>query len=190
MAAQSRPETVCVGVIVGAQGVRGAVRVKSFTADPLDVAAYGPVSDEQGKRSFRLKVVGEAKGVVICTIAGVTDRDAAEALKGVTLHVDRASLPEPEEDEFYHADLIGLAAELSDGSPFGRVRGIYDFGAGDVIEIGRNDGTVIMLPFTKAVVPMVDVKAGRLVVEPPPEVEAKPEGGAEEAGEEEGEDGR
>ncbi len=168
-------ERVCVGVIVGAHGVRGAVRIKAFTEDPAAVAAYGPVEDEEGRR-FRIKVVGIAKGVVTATLAGVDDRNAAEALKGARLYVARAALPAAEEDEYYHSDLIGLRAEYEDGSVFGTVRGVFDFGAGDVLELGLPDGRVEMLPFTRVVVPVVDVKAGRLVVVPPAVADAREEG--------------
>lgn len=159
---------VCVGAVAGVHGVRGAVRIKTFTAVPADVAAYGPVEDEAGTRRFRLQVVGERGGMVIATLSGVTDRDVAEALKGLRLYVDRSALPAPEEDEFYHADLIGLAVETTDGIPFGTVRALHDFGAGDVIEIVPvGAGTPVVLPFTREVVPVVDLAAGRIVVDPP-----------------------
>src|SRR3712207_828538 len=135
-----------LGVIVGAQGVRGAMRVKSFTAAPEDVAAYGPVEDETGARRFSLRVVGASRGAVIAKVSGVEDRDAAEALKGTRLFVARSSLPPPDEEEFYHADLLGLEAVLRDGKSFGRVRAVHDFGAGDSLELERPDGTTLLLP--------------------------------------------
>jgi 16S rRNA processing protein RimM len=157
---------LCVGIITGAQGVRGAVRIKSFTAVPEDVAAYGPVADEAGQREFALRPVGRAKGVVIATIAGVADRDAAERLKGVRLYVARDKLPAPGEEEYYHADLIGLAAVLRDGTPLGRVRAVHEYGAGDSLEVASESGVTVMVPFTRAAVPEVDLAAGRLVIEP------------------------
>lgn len=166
-------DRVCVGVVVGAHGVRGSLRVKPFTEDPAAVAAYGSVEDEAGERRFRLKVTGLAKGVVTVTAHGVADRDAAEALKGTRLYVARSRLPAPEEDEFYYSDLVGLAAELADGTALGTVKGVFDFGAGDVIELALADGRTEMLPFTRVVVPVVDVAAGRLVVVPPAVVEAR-----------------
>jgi 16S rRNA processing protein RimM len=158
---------VCVGVVTGAHGVRGAVRVKSFTAEPEDVAVYGPVEDERGDRRFTLRLVGNAKGVLIAQIAGIEDRNAAEALRGLRLYLPREALPPPGEEEYYHADLIGLAAALADGTPVGTVRAVHDFGAGDTLEIDRAAGQPVMVPFTRAVVPVVDIEGGRLVLDPP-----------------------
>lgn len=167
----SATERLCLGVITGAHGVRGQVRVKSFTRDPSDLCAYGPLTDAAG-RPIGLSLVGSAKGVLIARVEGVADRDAAEALKGVELHVERAALPEPEEDEFYHADLVGMAAVLPDGTAYGVVRAVHDFGAGPVLEIRREDGSETMLAFTRETAPEVDVAAGRLTVDPPAEIEA------------------
>jgi 16S rRNA processing protein RimM len=156
---------ICLGVIVGAQGIKGDVRIKSFTADPGDVGAYGLLSDQPGTRSFRVTVRSLTKGAVVAKVEGVADRNAAEALKGTALYVDRERLPEPEdEDTFYHADLIGLRAEAPDGVPLGRVEAVFDHGAGDVLDIRQTDGRTVSVPFTKAVVPQVDVTAGRIVV--------------------------
>jgi 16S rRNA processing protein RimM len=152
---------VCVAAIAGAHGVRGLVRLKAFTEDPDTVGDLGPLSDEAGERSFQVTVVGHAKGVVLAQLTGVEDRDRAQALKGVRLYAERAALPALEDEEtFYHADLIGLAVEDRAGRPLGRVRALHDFGAGDLIEI---EG------FTRAAVPVVDLEAGRVVVEPPAE---------------------
>jgi len=158
---------VCIGVITGVHGVRGAVRVKSFTEVPADLGRYSPAGDETGTRTFTLRVTGEAKGQVVAKIDGVTDRDAALALKGTRLFVDRARLPATEADEFLHADLIGLAAESPDGQRLGRVTAIEDFGAGDLIDIALDPKGSLMVPFTRASVPVVDLAGGRLVVVPP-----------------------
>lgn len=159
---------VCVGVVTGAHGVRGAVRLKSFTAEPEDVAGYGPLEDERGERRFALRIVGSGKGVLLATIAGIDDRDRAEALRGLRLYLPRSALPPAGEEEYYHADLIGLEAVLPDGAALGTVRAVHDFGAGDTLEIERASGPPVMVPFTRAVVPVVDLDAGRLVVDPPP----------------------
>ena len=159
---------VCVGIIGAAKGLRGEVRIKSFTADPADIGAYGPLFDASEVRNFRLRVVGMAKGQIVGRIEGVEDRDAAEALKGIHLHVPRSALPETGNEEYYHADLIGLRADLAGGGRLGMIRAIYDFSAGDVLEIAQEDGGVVMVPFTRAVVPEIDFDGGRVVIDPPP----------------------
>lgn len=164
-------DRLCVGVIAGAHGVRGDLRVKSFTDDPKDLLSYGPLTDSAGAREFRLRVIGMARGLLRVHMDGVEDRDAAEALAGVELYLTRDQLPAPEEDEFYHADLIGLRAERADGSHMGAVRALHDFGAGEMIEIELAYGGVVILPFTRAVVSEVDLPGGRIVVVPPAEDE-------------------
>jgi len=159
---------ICVGIVTGPHGVTGAVRIKSFTAHPEDVAAYGPLADESGARRLELRLLGAAKGVLIGRLSGVDDRNRAEALRGLRLYLPRTALPPPEEEEYYHADLIGLAVVLNDGTPLGRVRAVYDFGAGDTIEIERSGAPPAIVPFTRAIVPVIDIEAGRLVVDPPP----------------------
>ena len=161
-------QRVCVGVITGPQGVHGAVRIKSFTEVPEHVAGYGPVEDESGRRRFELWLVGAGKGVVIARVSGVDDRDQAEMLRGLRLYLPRSALPQPEADEYYHADLIGLEAVLGDGTRVGRVRAIYDFGAGDTLELARDGAPPLLVPFTRAVVPIVAPAEGRLVLDPPP----------------------
>lgn len=162
------PPRVCLGVITGAHGVRGQVRVRSFTEEPAAVAAYGPLEDEAGARRFRLAVTGRAKDELIARIDGVADRDAAEALRGTRLFVDRAALPPPDDpEEFYLADLIGLAAETAAGAALGRVVAVHEFGAGPVVELAPDEGRPLLVPFTRAAVPTVDLAGGRLVVEPP-----------------------
>lgn len=158
---------VCVGAITGPHGVRGLMKVKPFTEVPEDVAAYGPVEDETGNRRFTLRVTGAAKGQVIVAVDGVGDRDAAEALKGERLYVERTALPDPDDGSFYHADLIGMDVVATDGSPLGTVTALYDFGAGDVLEFRGADGKARMLPFTEQVVPTVDLEVRRMVVDPP-----------------------
>jgi 16S rRNA processing protein RimM len=164
---------ICVGVVAAPHGVAGLVRVKSFTATPDAIAAYGPLEDAEG-RTVRLELVGTAKGVVIARIAGIADRDTAEGLRGALLYLARTALPPPDEEEYYHADLIGLAVELGDGTAFGRVAAIHAYGAGDSIEIARDGAAPVIVPFTRAAVPVVDIAAGRLVIDPPDGLLAPP----------------
>ena len=159
---------VCLGVVTGPHGVQGAVRIKSFTEAAEDVARYGPLADETGGRRFELRLIGAGKGVVIARLAGVEDRNQAEALRGLRLYLQRSALPQTEADEYYHADLLGLEAVLGDGTPVGRVRAIHDFGAGDTLELARPGAPPVMVPFTRAIVPIVEPAAGRLVLDPPP----------------------
>lgn len=161
---------ICLGVVVGAHGLGGAVRVKCFTERPADIATYGPLWDEAGTRQFALRVLSETKGVATAKIEGISSRDAAEALKGLRFMLDRDALPEPDEEEYYAADLVGLRAEGNDGRAYGTVAGLYDFGGGDILEIKGPEGAMLV-PFTKAAVPVVDVNGGRIVIDPPAEVE-------------------
>jgi 16S rRNA processing protein RimM len=165
---EGHTQRICVGIVTGAQGVKGAVRIKSFTEVPEDIACYGPVEDEAGGLSFELRLVGTAKGVVIAHVSGVENRDQAETMRGLHLYLPRSALPQTEPDEYYHADLIGLEAVLEDGTPVGRIRAIHDFGAGDTLELVRPAAPPIMVPFTRAVVPVVEPAARRLVLNPPP----------------------
>jgi 16S rRNA processing protein RimM len=155
--------------------VRGEVKLKSFTADPKAIGRYGPVEDESGTRRFKVKVRGLVRGLVIARLEGVDDRNAAEALKGLRLYVGRDRLPKPRKGEWYHVDLIGLRVERADGTALGRVKSVANYGAGDLLEVEGESGPTVFLPFTKSVVPEVDVEGGRIVVEPPHEVEARPD---------------
>lgn len=158
---------ICVGIVTGPHGLNGLVRVRPFTAEPEDIAAYGPVESADGTRSLTLDVRNRTgKGHVLVRVDGVDDRTAAEALRGMELYVPRERLPDADADEFYHADLIGLPVEAPDGTPLGKVRALYDFGGGDVLEIEDADGRVATIPFTLAAVPEVDISAGRLVADP------------------------
>ncbi|MCB2109272.1 MAG: ribosome maturation factor RimM [Rhodobacteraceae bacterium] len=168
-APRETPGRVCLGVIVGAKGLRGEVRIKSFTADPAGLAAYGPVATEDGAQRFKLKVVGSAKGVVIARIDGVKDRTAAEALKGLELFVERSALPDTGEGEYYHADLIGLAVEKVDadgGVPerVGTVTQVMNFGGGDILDVALAAGGTEMVPFSADAIAEVDLDAGVIKV--------------------------
>lgn len=159
-------EQVLLGIITGAHGVRGGVKIKSFTAEPEAIADYGPVTDETGKKSYSLNLTGSGKGFLLAEIDGVTDRNAAEALKGTKLFIARELLPETEEEEYYHADLIGLSTYLVDGDEVGKIRAVYDFGSGDMLEIEPLNGRVFLVPFTREAVPVVDIKAKRVEIVP------------------------
>jgi 16S rRNA processing protein RimM len=162
---------ICVARIGAAHGVRGAVKLWTFTEDPLAVKHYGPLATKDGARQFEVTSAREAKGHLVATLKGVTTREAAERLNGVELYVARDKLPATDDDEYYHADLIGLAAVTTAGEPLGRVVAIHNFGAGDIIEIAPPQGVTVLLPFSNAVVPMVDLAGGRVVIEMPGEIE-------------------
>lgn len=179
---------ILLGRIAGAHGVRGELRVRSFTGEPADIASYGPLEDAKGERRFALTVRGSVRGSeLIARIAGIDDRNAAEALKGTELYVDRDRLPPTATDgEYYEADLVGLRVEAQDRAAIGTVRSVADFGAGPVLEIAKTGGGELYLAFTDAMVPVVDVAGGRLVVVPPIEVEVRPEDASADAGETDG----
>ena len=162
---------VCVARIGAAHGVRGAVKLWTFTEDPLAVKDYGPLMTKDGARQFEVMHVREAKDHLVATLKGVTTREDAQRLNGLELYVPRDRLPETDEDEYYHADLIGLAAVNADDEPLGRVVAIHNFGAGDIIEIAPAKGATMLLPFTNAVVPTVDLAGGRVIIKLPQEIE-------------------
>ncbi|MBV8392741.1 MAG: ribosome maturation factor RimM [Alphaproteobacteria bacterium] len=160
-------DRVLLGVVAAPHGVRGLVRIKSFTEDPMAVAAYGPLSDETGKKAYRVEALSASRDAVLARIDGIADRTAAEALRGLRLYVARERLPETGEREWYEADLIGLSVVGKDGRDWGKVIAFHDFGAGPVLEVagGRMGG--LMLPFTDEAVPEIDVEGGKVVVDPP-----------------------
>jgi 16S rRNA processing protein RimM len=169
-------ERVLLGRIAGAHGVRGEVRLTSFTERPEAIAEYGPLSDRSGRRQFALALRGRVRGEnLVAAIAGIDDRNAAEALAGTELYVDRAQLPPTgDEGEYYHVDLVGLRVEDPAGRELGRVTSVADYGAGPMLEIRSDAGGELLLAFTDAVVPTVDIAGGRLVALPPPEIEVRP----------------
>ncbi|MGA2054280.1 MAG: ribosome maturation factor RimM [Bradyrhizobium sp.] len=164
------PDKVCVARIGAAHGVRGAVKLWTFTEDPFAVKAYSPLSTKDGARHFEVASAREAKDHLVATFKGVTTREEAERLNGIELYVAREKLPATEDDEYYHADLIGLAAVTTAGA-LGRVLAVHNFGAGDIIEIAPPSGPTMLLPFTNAVVPTVDIPGGRVMIELPEEIE-------------------
>jgi len=167
------PAQVCVARIGAPHGVRDAVKLWTFTEDPLALKHYGPLMTKDGARQFEVTHAREAKGHLVATLKGIATRDEAEKLNGLELYVAREKLPATDDDEYYHADLIGLAAVTSANEPLGRVIAIHNFGAGDIIEIAPPQGTTMLLPFTNEVVPTVDPANGRVVIEPPQEIEGE-----------------
>jgi len=165
-------ERICVGAFAGAFGVTGEVRIKSFCTEPTDIATYGPLTTEDGKVEYRVTLTRPVAGGLGARVAGVTTREQADALRGVSLFVDRARLPSLPDDEFYHADLIGLEAVDTGGAAVGKVAAVHNHGAGDILEISSTrHKSALLLPFTKAIVPNVDLSAGRLIVDLPEESE-------------------
>jgi 16S rRNA processing protein RimM len=167
---------ICVAEIGAPHGVRGEVRLFAFTADPMAVGRYGPLQSADGTRMLTIASLRAAKDHLIARLIGIDSREAAEALRRQKLYIPRERLPATEDDEFYYADLIGLAAGTADGSPFGSVIAVHDFGAGDLLEIApTGGGPTVMLPFTKAAVPEIDIAGGRIVVVPPQDAPEEPE---------------
>lgn len=161
-------DRICVGVLAGSFGVQGEVRVKSFCAEPTDVASYGPLFTEDGSRSFTLKLTRPVAGGLGARLSGVTTKEQADALKGISLYVERTKLPFLPDDEFYHADLIGLDVYDTGGVLVGKVQAVHNHGAGDLLEIKPNSTKdAILLPFTRAIVPTVDLTARRIVADMP-----------------------
>ena len=161
-------ERICVGAITGAFGVAGEVRLKSFCADPTAIADYGPLYTQDGSRSFVVKLTRPVAGGLGARITGIKTKEEADALRGTELYVDRNRLPSLPDDEFYHSDLIGLQAVDTGGVMLGSVVAVHNHGAGDILEItGPGRKSALMLPFTLAAVPTVDLAAGRGVVDLP-----------------------
>jgi len=159
-------QRVLMAVIGAPHGVRGEVRIKTFTGDPLALGDYGPLSDAKGK-VYTIATLRPAKTVVVARIKEITTREAAEAANGTDLFIARSKLPDTlDDDEFYQADLIGLDAVDPDGVKLGTVKAMHDFGAGDIIELTLSSGGTTMVPFTRAAVPEVSLSARRIVVDP------------------------
>ena len=161
-------DRICVGALAGSYGVAGEARLKSFCAEPAAIADYGPLYTEDGMRSFTIQLTRSVAGGLGARVSGVATKEQADALKGTSLYADRARLPRLPDDEFYHADLIGLEARDPGGVVIGMVTAVHNHGAGDLLEVshmGRK--TALLLPFTLAIVPMVDLKARCIIVDVP-----------------------
>ncbi len=164
----TKSDRICVGAFAGSFGVSGEVRLKSFCAEPEAIASYGPLWTEDGAHKFTVKLTRPVAGGLGARISGVTTKEQADALKGVSLFADRTALPNLPDDEFYHADLIGLEARDTGGVLLGQVSAVHNHGAGDLLEItGQGRKQALLLPFTLAIVPTVDLTAGRIVVDLP-----------------------
>jgi 16S rRNA processing protein RimM len=165
-------DRLLVGEIGAAQGLKGEVRLRSYTQDPAEIAAYGPLQDETGAKLIEIEHVRVTPKAVIARVKGVTTREGAEALNGTKLYLARAALPAREEGEWYVADLIGLDAVDTSGAPLGTVVGVHNFGASDLVEVApANGGETLLVPFTEAAVPEGDIENGRLVLVPPEELD-------------------
>ena len=168
---------ILVGRVAGAFGVRGEVRVSAYTEDPLALVRYRTLLREDGSVALTLQAGRAVKGAVVARADELTSKEAADALRGLRLYVAREALPAPgDADEFYLADLIGLAAHTADGASFGRVKAVHNFKAGDILEIEPGAGRPSrLIPFTREAVPQIDLAQGRLTVTPPAEIEGEPE---------------
>lgn len=174
MIAQSPKDLVCLGVVTSPHGVRGQVKIKYYTQEPEGLISYGHLYDAKGNVTFDIVLKGEAKGLLIASIKGVNDRNAAERLKGTEFFVPREALPETESgDEFYYEDLVGMDVMLESGEVFGRVLQVHNHGAGDLLEIMRSDGKKEFFSFSKASFPQIDLQKRTILFNPPEEIIAK-----------------
>lgn len=163
-------DLICVGAVAGSYGVQGEARIKSFCAEPSAIGDYGPLYSEDGTQTFHITLTRPVTGGFGARIAGVTSKEQADALRGVSLFAPRAALPSLPDDEFYYADLIGLDVVDTGGAALGKVAMVHNFGAGDILEVGAAG---LLIPFTRKAVPTVDMAARRVVVDPPDEREAE-----------------
>jgi 16S rRNA processing protein RimM len=163
--AEAGPNRVLLGRIAAAHGIRGEVLIKTFTAEPESIGAYGPLSDKGGTRTFEIESLRVTSKGVVARLKGVADRNAAEAVRGTELYIERERLPAAAEGEFYHADLIGLLAVDRGGKAIGEIVAVHNFGAGDLIEVRlRGSAKTELIPFTDTAVPEVDIAGRRAVV--------------------------
>ena len=161
-------DQICVGAIAGAFGVQGEVRLKSFTADPEAIADYAPLATEDGSQSFEVQITRAIPQGFAARLSGIRSKEDADALKGTRLFAPRDRLPSLPDDEYYHADLIGLPVFDTGGAEIGRVRAVLNHGASDILEVQvPGQSATLLLPFTQAAVPTVDLAAGRIVADPP-----------------------
>ena len=155
---------VCLGAIVGVHGIRGEVKIKCFCDEEKHLTAYGALSNEQGDKTLDIKIVGHSKDLLRAKIKGVEDRNTAETFVGTGLYIERDKLPKLEDEEFYHTDLIGLEVRNLEREAVGKVNALYNFGAGDILEVKTNEGALEMLPFNKDFVPTINIKDGYIII--------------------------
>jgi 16S rRNA processing protein RimM len=160
-------DRIVVGSLAGAFGVRGEVRLKSFCAEPADITGYVPLYTPDGRAFHDVQITGQTQGSLTARIDGIGSKEQADALRGTPLLADRDRLPQLSDDEYYHADLIGLPVQDAGGQPIGTVRAVLNHGAGDILEVARPGGATALIPFTVAAVPLVDIAARRIVADPP-----------------------
>lgn len=161
-------DKVCVGAITGSFGVRGEVRLKSFCAEPSDISSYGPLVTEDGQHSFEITLTRPVKSGFAARLSGVPTKEAADALKGTNLYAPRSALPDLPDDEYYYSDLIGLNVLDTGGAEIGKIAAIVNHGAGDLLEVrGKGLKGAVLIPFTAAIVPTVDIGLARVIVDPP-----------------------
>lgn len=165
---------ILVGVIVAAHGVRGQMKIKSFTTNPEDIFSYAPLWNENGTHHYVLQPCGFSGNSLLAKIDGITSREAVDALKGTKLYIERTAFPALMEDEFYIEDLIGLAAHTPNGEFFGSICAVYNFGAGDLIEIKTQTGETQLFAFNRATFPQIDIAQGKVTLDPPEEIESNP----------------
>ena len=173
MAGNPSIKRICVGTVSGAHGIRGEIKLRSFTTDPFAIGEYGPLTNESGSKQYRLQITGETAKHLIARIEGIEDRNAAENLRGTDLFVMRDALPQTQENEYYFEDLSGLKVITAEGTPFGTVLQAANYGAGDLLEIRLSNGELALYPFTHETFPQVDLTAGTITICPPLELEAK-----------------
>lgn len=161
-------DKICIGAIAGAFGVKGEVRLKSFATTPESIANYAPLASEDGKYSFNVNLTGQTKNALTARLSGITSKEQADALRGTRLFIDRSRLPSLPDDEYYHADLIGLDVYDTGGTRLGTVKTVLNHGATDLLEIhGPGLKDTVLLPFTREAVPTVDLTSGRIIADPP-----------------------
>ena len=171
-------ELVLLAIVTGVRGLKGELRVKSFTAEPSSLSAYGPLWDKEGRKKYQVGVLGESKGQLIAQINGIRNRTEAEGLKGLELYIARDALPLLGEEEFYYTDLIGLQAVSISGEVLGKVSGVENYGAGDIIEITGGPYKGLGVPFNMEFCPKINLEDGVLLIDPPNGLLERPSGDA------------